>query len=549
MLRKPTLQVGALLLVTLGLGLVVWLANERAWNILLAAISVGLPVVAVVGFVLYRENRSRQAMQRAFDNLEARASGFFESAMDPIVSIDESQRIVLFNAAAEAAFRWPRRAVLGQPLDMLLPERFRAGHRAYVAQFAKTGVTSRRMGGLNALTGLRANGEEFPLEASISQHVEDGRKLLTVVLRDVTTRIRSDALLSRSEARLRGILDSAMDGVITVDGQQKVVLFNAAAEKMFGCPQAEAIGAPLSWFIPDRFRGAHARHVDAFGTTGVTSRRMADGGRVVTGLRRNGEEFPIDASISQLEEGNSHFYTVILRDVSERVHAHESLARSAAELRELASAAVSAREQEQTRIARELHDELAQSMSALKMDIVVIRASASGRDPALGKRLDRMESQVDATIAGMRRIAADLRPAALDDLGLPAALEALVKSFRLGNDAHCELSFAAPAVDLAPAQATAVFRVVQESLTNIRKHAKASNVDVVVSCGADGVVVTIRDDGVGFAVDAPRKPNSYGLLGLRERAYLLGGDARVTSAPGRGTAIEVRLPRDAVGQT
>ena len=113
------------------------------------------------------------------------------------------------------------------------------------------------------------------------------------------------------------------------------------------------MGAPLAWFIPDRFRSAHARHVDDFGATGVTSRRMA-GARVVMGLRRNGEEFPIDASISQLTDGTSRFYTVVLRDVSERMRALESLARSKEELRELASAASSAREQEQSRIAREL---------------------------------------------------------------------------------------------------------------------------------------------------------------------------------------------------
>jgi PAS domain S-box-containing protein len=543
MWRKPALQVGVLLLVTLLLGLVVWLANERAYNVLVATLAIGLPVVGVVSFVLYRENRSQQATQRALESMQARASGFFESAMDPIISIDENQRIVLFNAAAEAAFRWPRHAVLGQSLDMLMPERFRGPHRAAVAAFAKTGVTSRRMGGLTPLTGLRANGEEFPIEASISQHVEDGHKMLAVVLRDVTGRAHAEALLSRSEARLRGILDSAMDGIITVDEQQKIVLFNAAAEKMFRCQQDQAIGAPLSWFIPDRFRAAHGRHVESFGTTGTSSRRMAGGARVVTGLRRNGEEFPIDASISQLVEGNAKFFTVMLRDVSERVQALESLARSRGELRALASASISAREQEQARIARELHDEVAQSMATLKMDIALIRATAAVHDDGLARRLDRMETQMDATIAAMRRIAADLRPPVLDDLGLRAALEALVESFRRGSTKRYVLSLDEFKRDLPPSHATAIFRIVQESLTNVRKHAKASKVEVTVSTDDDGATVVVRDDGVGFPTDAPRNPRSYGILGVRERAYLLGGEAHVTSAPGRGTSIEVRLPR------
>ena len=538
------LQILGLLAATAALGVGVWLVGERPRETLVIAVSVVVPVILAVAFLLYRQNRTRQATQRALQSMKARASGFFESAMDPIISIDESQRIVLFNAAAERAFRWPRRAVLGQPVDMLIPQRFHAAHRAHVDQFRQTGVTSRRMGELRALTGVRADGGEFPIEASISQHVEDGRKVLTVILRDITERMRAEALLARSEARLRGILDSAMDAVITVDDQQKVVLFNAAAEKMFGCPQEQAMGAPLAWFIPDRFRSAHARHVDDFGATGVTSRRMA-GARVVMGLRRNGEEFPIDASISQLTDGTSRFYTVVLRDVSERMLTLESLARSKEELRELASAASSAREHEQSRIARELHDELAQAMSALKMDLSLIRSSSSGEDVSLAKRLDRMEAQIDATIAAMRRIAADLRPLTLDDLGLAPAIESLVQDFQRRSGVRCELVIADPDLELPGAHATAVFRIVQESLTNVGKHAKASNVEVVIGEDPEGIIVAVRDDGVGFAIDGPRKPQSYGLLGVRERAYLLGGQTRIVSAPGKGTEIEVRLPHAA----
>ena len=175
------------------------------------------------------------ARDRAAAPGPAQLTGVLESAMDPIVSIDDAQRVVLFNAAAEQAFGWPRAAVIGQPLDMLIPARHRAGHRAHVDAFAGTGVTSRRMGGARPLVALRADGTEFPIEASISQHVDGDRNVLTAILRDVTARVQGEERLARSEARLRGILDSAMDAIITVDEQQKIVLFNAAAEKMFGC--------------------------------------------------------------------------------------------------------------------------------------------------------------------------------------------------------------------------------------------------------------------------------------------------------------------------
>src|SRR5215831_13728994 len=133
---------------------------------------------------------------------------------------------------------------------------------------------------------------------------------------------RPESMLARRDAHLRGIVDSAMDGIIIVDGSQHVVLFNAAAEAMFGYPREKAVGAPLARFIPERHRSAHAEHVRRFGETGTTSRRMA-GMRVVTGLRHSGEEFPIDASISQLTVDGHKFYTVILRDVSERIRAEQ----------------------------------------------------------------------------------------------------------------------------------------------------------------------------------------------------------------------------------
>jgi hypothetical protein len=518
-----------------------WLLGWYRTEMVIAAAVAGSAVVVVTMLLLYGQIGQQRASHLALQNVEARVSGIVESAMDPIVTVDEQQRILVFNAAAEQVFRWPRAAVLGQPLGKLLPERFREGHVAYIEHFGRTGSTSRRMGGQNVLMALRADGEEFPIEASISQHSDGERRLFTVILRDITERVRSESLLERSESRLRGILDSAMDAIITVDGNQHVVMFNAAAEAMFGCPQAEAIGAPLSWFIPERFRGAHAGHVRGFGEGTIVSRRMG-ALRLVTGLRRNGIEFPIDASISQVSGRDGKFYTVILRDVSARVLAEEALRRSKEELHELASAAHRAREQEKSRIARELHDELGQALTALQMDVAWCRAKIPPDKDGMAMRLSRMETLLETTVAATRRISADLRPLMLDDLGLLPALEWLVESFTEHTSIRCELAVGNADLELPDLQATAVFRTVQESLTNIAKHAGASRVDVAIEHRDSELTVSVRDDGVGFSPEASRKPNSYGLLGLRERAALLGGEARVTSAPGRGTHVEVRFP-------
>jgi PAS domain S-box-containing protein len=467
-------------------------------------------------------------------NAAARLSGLLDSAMDAIVTVDDTQRIVLYNRAAERIFGWSPREAVGQSLDLLLPERFRGGHDEHVRRFGATGVTSRRMSGSSVVYGLRKNGEEFPVDASISQLETPEGKLYTVILRDVTERMRAEGEQVRLAARLSGLLDSAMDGIITVDGEQRILMYNRAAEKIFGWPQAQVIGQPLDMLLPARYRGSHFAHLQRFGNTGVTSRKMG-GESVIYGLRRNGDEFPLDASISQLKTPDGHLYTVILRDVTERVRAQEDLAA-------FAKQASAIREQEKSRVARELHDELAQSLTAIKMDTIWLKDHLQGAtDPTVAAKVADMLRMIDGAVASTRRIAADLRPLVLDDLGLMPAIEWLVQSFQQRHGIACELQ-ADEELELHEPYATAVFRIVQESLVNVAKHARAQRAKVCIERVNNGLRLRVEDDGAGFDTRAHRKPNSLGLAGLRERAQLLKGSVVVHSQPGQGTTIDAFIP-------
>jgi PAS domain S-box-containing protein len=372
--------------------------------------------------------------------------------------------------------------------------------------------------------------------------------LATILLYGLASSRRSaSAALRQADARVADILRSAMDPIISVDQDQRVVLFNAAAEQVFGQPREAVIGQPLDLLIPQRFHASHRSHVERFGAAGVTSRRMgAD--MVLTALRSSGEEFPIEASISQHSEGERKFFTVILRDVSVRVKAEQALRQSQEELKELATAAHQAREQEQSRIARELHDELGQSLTALKMLVASTRESVAAGDDHAPAKLEKMEALLDRTVAATRRIAADLRPLMLDDLGLIPAVEWLAEDFTQRHGIACELRLEDPDLSLEDAHETAVFRIVQESLTNVARHARAKRVEVSFSREDSRLTISVSDDGVGFATDAPRSPKSRGLLGMRERAYLLGGEVSVESSPGRGTRVEVSLPLERASQ-
>jgi len=255
---------------------------------------------------------------------------------------------------------------------------------------------------------------------------------------------------------------------------------------------------------------------------------------VIHGQRRNGEEFPMEASISQLDTPEGRLYTVILRDVTERVRAQEDLAN-------FAKQASAIREQEKSRVARELHDELAQSLTAIKMDTMWLKDNLAADPRAAEGKVGDMLNLIDGAVASTRRIAADLRPLVLDDLGLVPAIEWLVQNFRQRTGVECLLQ-ADETMELGEPYATAVFRIVQESLANITKHARARRVQVSVRLADGGLHLKVQDDGVGFDVKARRNPNSLGLAGLRERTHLLRGSAAIDSQPGRGTTIDAFIP-------
>lgn len=244
----------------------------------------------------------------------------------------------------------------------------------------------------------------------------------------------------------------------------------------------------------------------------------------------------------ELNEAKQSLEQRVAERTAELEASNRELLHSREELRELSAAGVTAREQEKSRIARELHDELGQALIALRMDLAWLEKNGPAGDGRLAEKIAGMRDLLDDTAAATRRMAADLRPLALDDLGLVPALESLVQNFQRHHGIKCGLTVEPPELDLVEPQATAVFRIVQESLTNAARHSGASRVDVNLARAGGAIRVRVHDDGRGFDAAAPRRPGSFGLTGLRERAHLLSGEVAIDAAPGRGTTIEVSIP-------
>jgi PAS domain S-box-containing protein len=360
------------------------------------------------------------------------------------------------------------------------------------------------------------------------------------------------------DSQLTALIQSAMDAVICIDSTQRIILFNAAAEVMFGYESQQMVGLSLDSLLPKRYRAHHGEHIASFGKTGETSRRMGKQ-QVLFGLRANGEEFPIEASISRAIVHGESVFSAILRDVTERLRAEQSLRMLKDELQQLSHASIQALENEKTRIAREIHDELGQKLTAMKMDLYQLTAGQNAWAPKQFEAMQRLQKLIDETVANSRRIAANLRPLMLDDLGLSAALEWQIEQFSRRFQVQCDWQVDPRADELPKETASHVFRIVQEGLNNIVKHANAQNATVSVQLSDSAVRITISDDGIGMpsaetafqsqppgiaSTQAREKPTNtrYGLLGIRERAYSQSGQMSIGNSETGGVVLTVNLP-------
>lgn len=234
-------------------------------------------------------------------------------------------------------------------------------------------------------------------------------------------------------------------------------------------------------------------------------------------------------------------------DVTDRKLADESLRRSREELRHLSANIEHMREEEKKRIARELHDDLGQHLTALKLEVGRIdHRIGTGTKALRGGELHDIYALIDQLVVSVRRIAADLRPVMLDDLGLIPAIEWFVDDFSARYGVHVVRHIGASDVSFSHESATAVFRIVQEALTNIARHSGATEATVEIARDASDCTVSVSDNGRGCSRDERHAPDSFGLLGIRERANTLGGNLSIETAPGRGFALRVSLPLAAI---
>jgi PAS domain S-box-containing protein len=373
---------------------------------------------------------------------------------------------------------------------------------------------------------------------------DDGMPVMHGLLLDVTDRRSAQERLRESEAMSASIVESSLDAIVVMDHHGDIVEFNPAAERTFGYRRDEIVGHPVAGLMPpelrDRHRTALARHLE----TGE-SRILGD--RIETiGRRSDGTDFPAELSITRVEGKEPPRFIGAIRDITDRRRSEEEvrstmerLRRTDEERRRLLSRVVAAQEEERRRIAGEIHDDSVQVMSAVGIRLEMLHRQAT--DERQIEAVEHLQRTVRNAVDRLRQLMFELRPPALDRDGLVAAVRMYLEQSRRESDLEVTLTHR---LLTDPDQATrlALYRIVQEAVTNVRKHAQAKAATVTIEEREGGTFIRVADDGVGFDASNGSPPGHLGLSAMREHAEIAGGRLSIRSRPGAGTSVEVWVP-------
>ncbi len=468
---------------------------------------------------------------------DAKPGSLRHAAHEAILTIDAAQRVVMINPAAQRMFGCSAADAIGSDLLRFIPERHRAAHAGHVRAFAASGEAERTMGERLPVTGLRSNGEEFPVAVTIvrteGEAIFGSGLYFTALLRDLSVERSLRSALDTMRHRFETVFEWSPNAVWIAEGE-RIVFVNRACEKLFGAPsRASLLGRSVSSMLVPTSRAA---------VQAATTQALETGEPVSLVHERierlDGQARDVEIALAPLPDHGQTTLQMVIGDVTQLRREAREAQQSQSELRGLSGRLVEAREDERRRIARELHDELGQRLTALKLEIASIKPGTR----ATVARTAAMLEMLDETVASVRRIAADLRPLMLDDLGFNAAVEWLARDTarRMGIEVTVSLDEGDPQLD---ERATiALYRMVQEALTNVVRHSHATEVHVAVHEQGGKLALAVHDNGSGFPERATQKAGSFGLMGMRERVFMLGGEMEIDNPPEGGGRITVRLP-------
>lgn len=330
----------------------------------------------------------------------------------------------------------------------------------------------------------------------------------------------------------RAVFEAAPDGIMVVDQDGLIQDLNPAVESLFGYAREELLGEKVEMLLPESFRKTHLDHRSRYQRN--PHARPMGAGMELRAVKQDGTEFPVEISLSPWRQGDQGLVICTVRDITERKR-----------MRDFSEGALRSVEEERQRIARELHDDTAQRLATLMLRVRLLSLEADDARRAQG--LEELREQILSAAEGVKRIARGLRPPELEEVGLRSALQAHLRGLREGAGFSVDVEME-PVEHLLDLEGKlCLYRIIQESLSNALRHSGAGSAKVTVRAEDGRVVALVEDEGRGFSsARVTLEGGGLGLVGMQERAVMLGGRILVDSTPGEGTRVRIELPTSPV---
>ena len=478
-------------------------------------------------------------IKEEFSNIDLLFGQLWEISVDGMRLVDEDGIILLVNDSYCKIFQMGKEQLLGKPFSMVYDE----DEQEDALKTFQSDIHNNKIKTLFERENTLWNGRKAWFEFSNSfLTLPDKNRIILSIIKEISERKKSEMELRESESKYKMLFNNANDAVfVTQLSQEKsygdFIEVNEIACERLGYTKEEFLQLSPSAIISQK----------SINDFNLNMEKLFKRGHVINDLVHRAKDkklIPVEINSHLFFYNEKPTVLSIARDITERKQAEEKLRRTSKLLRELATHLQSVREEERTMIAQEIHDELGQVLTALKIQVSLLANKLNIDQKPLKQKISSLLDMIDASVESVQKISAKLRPGILDELGLIAAIEWQTEEFEKLTSIKCSLVLPKAELILEKDKSTAIFRIFQEALTNIARHSQATKAQISLLNHQSKIFLEIQDNGKGITLDQIKDFKSLGIHGMEERAMVFGGQVYIEGIAGKGTAVKVEIPSD-----
>ena len=478
-------------------------------------------------------------IKEEFSNIDLLFGQLWEISVDGMRLVDEDGNILLVNDSFCKIFQMEKEKLIGKPFSIV----YKKGEQEDALKTFQRDIRNNKIKTLFDRENTLWNGRKAWFEFSNSfLTLPDESRITLSIIKEVSERKKSEIELRESESKYKMLFNNANDAVfVTQLSQEKsygdFIEVNEIACKRLGYSKEEFLQLSPSAIVSQK-------NINDFN---LNMEKLLKEGHVIYDLVHRAKDkklIPVEINSLLFLYNEKPTILSIARDITERKQAEEKLRRTSKLLRELATHLQSVREEERTMIAQEIHDELGQVLTALKIQISLLANKLNNDQEPLKQKINSLSEMIDDSVESVQKISAKLRPGILDELGLIAAIEWQTEEFEKLTNIKCSLVLPKEELVLEKDKSTAIFRIFQEALTNIARHSKATKTQISLLNHQSNIFLEIQDNGKGITQDQIKDFKSLGIHGMEERAMVFGGQVYIEGIAGKGARVKVEIPID-----